>query len=627
MVKFDNAFLSADDFTYNIPGGVNQCLMDTDFSILRMNDTFHDMFGFTKQEIEDIFQNKLILMVYPMDREHVRQEIRAQLNRGHFVECEYRIQCKDSSLIWVLNKGKLHILPDGTRTFLCVLVDVTERKEMEEALRLSLERHKVIMNQATDIIFEWDILKDTLLFSVNWQKKFGYVPITKNVSYGIPRSPNIPSEDMKNFTNLMEAMRSGVPYAETEFRIRNIIRQYVWCRVRATAQFDSYGNPIKAVGVIVDINMEKQLRQELIARADQDSLTGLYNKAAVKNHIEKTIAALGKDSAALFILDLDNFKIINDTYGHLCGDSVISSTAYVLKRMFRSTDIIGRIGGDEFLIFLPGFSREDAKKRALGIPAALENIELPDEEHHISASIGIACYPHDANNYLELYRKADISLYYTKNTKKGGVTLYDSSLVMNSKSEIQEQSAISAVIDSDKLTQVEEKLALYSFHLLYQTHSIPETITHLLETVGKSYNICRVFIVEAWEDASVSITYEWCNRGIPSRKSALPDTLAPAGAFNETGCFYCPDISLLDMPVKERLHSLGVHSLFQCAIQDDGICRGYIGYDVCKRNILWEPVEQQALSLIANVLSEFIIKHHLKQCLEIQQTHAEKPVL
>ena len=222
-----------------------------------MSESFLSILGYTRQEVKENFNDRFLDLIYPADREEVIKSLKRQLSMGNTVEMEYRVICKNGKVRWVLDRGKLVKSYDGTQTFYCMMIDITQRRQEQEALRLSLERHQVIMNQATDIIFEWDIRKDTLDFSSNWQKKFGYQPIKSRISRKIPSSANIHDADVQAFVKIMQDTAAGVPYSEAEFRIKNISGIYRWCRIRATTQYDEEGKPLKAVGVIADIDQEK----------------------------------------------------------------------------------------------------------------------------------------------------------------------------------------------------------------------------------------------------------------------------------------------------------------------------------------------------------------------------------
>ncbi len=342
----------------------------------------------------------------------------AQLHGSEFKELQYRVFCKDGSLLWVLSRGQRVTREDGSSIFYCILIDITETKKAQEELRLSLERHQIIMDQTEDIIFEWDIVKDTLLFSPNWHKKFGYTPVTEHIGKYLPGGSHIHPADGRIFLGLMEEIAGGTPYKEAEFRISKANNKYIWCRIRASLQKDSAGRPAKAVGVISDIDAQKQEAQKLQEKAERDALTGLYNKGTAQQQIEQYLHNCSQGGrAAFFIVDVDDFKNVNDMFGHLSGDVMLSDMAGALQNLFRSADVVGRIGGDEFAVLMQGIqSQKDAERKAREILDSFRT--LFKREYHVSCSIGIAFAPEDGDSFLELYKKADIALYHAKAKRK-----------------------------------------------------------------------------------------------------------------------------------------------------------------------------------------------------------------
>lgn len=168
-------------------------------------------------------------------------------------------------------------------------------------------------------------------------------------------------------------------------------------------------------------------RKELEEKAEIDGLTTLYNKLATEKHIREYLENEGKDGrSVLFIVDIDNFKTINDTKGHAFGDVVISSIGRGLGTEFRATDIIGRIGGDEFLVFLKNIpNREIEVKEAERLVKFFHELR-PGEyvKTEVTASIGGAVYPDDAKDFETLYRAADDAAYRTKKGGKDGYSFY-----------------------------------------------------------------------------------------------------------------------------------------------------------------------------------------------------------
>lgn len=607
------------DFLFQyMPGGVYVCRRDERLTLLWLSSAFREMTGCGKRETSSNDYGSFMEMVHEEDRELVREATGRELESGDYVELEYRVRRKDGSLLWVLDKGRMYVTPEGEEAFVCLLVDITERKRMEEALRLSLERYQVIADQTTDIIFEWDIRGDTLFLSANWHKKFGYDPLDSKISLMLPCSEKIHSEDKEALLRIMADMRQGQNYAETEFRIANILGEHTWCRIRATAQFDEESRPIKAVGVIIDIEEEKSRQQELLKAARQDALTGLLNKTECKHRIEEYLSGTG--NGALLLMDLDDFKRVNDRYGHLCGDAVLSDTAAVLRKLFGAGGVTGRIGGDEFMIFLPGAGGKEALDRAGGIAELLREKRLPDPRDVICSSVGIALWPEDGETFFELYRKADKALYYSKNHGKDNVTLYDEALCQNYGEGNQLVQRSGTVIESEELTDVEERLVSYTFRMLYHSQNIEEAVDTLLEIVGRAYDVSRVYIFENTpDDKCCNNTFEWCNEGIEPQKDRLQgisyeeDLDDYRENFDENGVFYCEDIHKLKKKLYDILAPQDIKSLLQCAIIDDQEFKGYVGFDECRQNRYWTGDQIKSLGLIANILSEFLLKQRLKE--------------
>lgn len=154
-------------------------------------------------------------------------------------------------------------------------------------------------------------------------------------------------------------------------------------------------------------------------------MSSLYNKAATQELTRRLLLKGSGKSYAFFIIDIDNFKTVNDTCGHAFGDKVIADFAVKIKRQFRESDIVGRIGGDEFVAFVPVPSKDWAEEKAKILSESLQ-YEFSDRQKtcHISASIGVALSPEAGKTFETLYQNADTALYQTKERGKNGYTIY-----------------------------------------------------------------------------------------------------------------------------------------------------------------------------------------------------------
>lgn len=285
------------------------------------------------------------------------------------------------------------------------------------------ESYRIIMEQTDDIIFEYDTIDKTYFHTTNFRKNFGYEP-TRTGFLGSLESDYVHPEDVIRFAELYEKMKQERKLTEAEVRIINSEGEYLWTKIYMLGVFDQEGKLAKVIGKIVNIDEKKRELQYLKEKAVTDFATGVFNKHTTEELIKTFLNGEGKfGKHAMLMIDIDDFKGINDYYGHRVGDEVISSLGSELNRIFRSTDIKGRVGGDEFMVLMKdieGEGKEFIADKANAICKMFKNHKLDDNKWiDFSASIGIAFYDMDGGTYEELYEAADRALYNVKNDQKG----------------------------------------------------------------------------------------------------------------------------------------------------------------------------------------------------------------
>ena len=227
-----------------------------------------------------------------------------------------------------------------------------------------------------------------------------------------------------------EAIRSllaGAAKAELELRYRHRDGHEIWVNVEASLTHEASGAPLHCVVQVRDITDDRRREAQLRHLAEHDSLTGLFNRRRFGEELDRVVATVRRfgEQAALLVIDLDHFKYVNDTHGHAAGDALLVTVARVLSARLRDTDVLGRLGGDEFGVLLPHTSEEGAATLAEALQQALRaeaQIDVPGRTVRAAASIGVSLIrAGDDADADRLLAQADIAMYEAKETGRDRV--------------------------------------------------------------------------------------------------------------------------------------------------------------------------------------------------------------
>lgn len=224
--------------------------------------------------------------------------------------------------------------------------------------------------------------------------------------------------------HVLQAFAAGRENLQYDFMITTDGTHYYWMRIIAHIFRWSEDGSVRML--VYRQNIDEQKRHELymLEQMQRDSLTRLYNKVATQEHIRQLLEASSQGKFALFIFDIDHFKTVNDRLGHAAGDSALVSFARILRQQFRQEDIVGRIGGDEFIAFMPIAGRQTAQDKASALVRALQQkMETPTASLEITASIGVALAPKMGADFETLYKRADDALYQAKKKGRNGFVM------------------------------------------------------------------------------------------------------------------------------------------------------------------------------------------------------------
>lgn len=289
------------------------------------------------------------------------------------------------------------------------------------------EKFGKVIELTEDVFFEYNIQKDIMYHMDRYKQVFGRNNIIYNYTESLVEKAFVHVEDQPVFEEFCNALHIGKSYFSYEFRLLNKRNEYEWCHVNGKSISEDKGLPIRVIGRIINIDAQKTEFDRLQFKAQRDEMTNVYNKNTVREMISETLQKCKKyERHALFVIDIDDFKHVNDTYGHLQGDYVLTSTISNMVSNFREEDIIGRIGGDEFVALMKNVTgREQIFNKAESICKVFNRTFTFNEEVvQVSCSIGIAIYPMDGLTYEELLEHADLALYNVKSDGKNSFMMY-----------------------------------------------------------------------------------------------------------------------------------------------------------------------------------------------------------
>jgi diguanylate cyclase (GGDEF)-like protein/PAS domain S-box-containing protein len=366
-------------------------------------------FGYTPEEligrqVLDIYEN-------PEERSALLQ---ALFESGVVVDYEVHLKKGDGRVSTASVSTHLLRGPDGA--FAGVegsLRDITERKRMEKALRESEERYRSLVETSPDAIILADLGANIIMANRQAALLLGFESVEEMFLTGKTALDFIaPEERERGMRSLQETLQSGT-VRDVEHTLTRKDRSRFPAEMSASLISDAEGNPKAFIGVVRDITERKRAEEALREQVRRDPLTGTLNHAAIVEELRCLISS-GPEGAphAVAMIDVNDLKLINDTFGHQVGDEVLVTVADALAG---DGVLVGRYGGDEFVAILPGADREAAESYRQNVLASLGNVDLQDPDTGarvpVAVSVGFAIYPAEAERIEDLIKLADSAMY------------------------------------------------------------------------------------------------------------------------------------------------------------------------------------------------------------------------
>ena len=402
---------------------------DEIFEFDRMDDRYHVLYSALHPES--------IGVALPLEEAlerwmaHIPDGVERAGLRKTFDECRANVSGKPSSCTYKLSKGgnatwcqSTFIRVSDTCT-LCCNKDVTEGLATEDRRRAwQDERYRLLTEMTNKMSFDYDSDTDTVLLYIDRTGDGVEAQVIPHYleKLASTRSGVVHPDDMDDVRRMFEDARAGAAEVSAEYRANYYGHGYAWYRANLFVAHDNAG-AWHLVGLIENIEDERDLRY----RAENDAATGLGNHATTQDLVAAALAKPAvREHSVCVVLDIDDFKAVNDNSGHMEGDALLRKVGSVLRSSFRESDVIGRVGGDEFVLLLKEVDMDVVLRKLNQVRAQISATTVPGLGHAPTLSVGVYATCSDDRTYRDVFTRADEALYQAKRAGKNRVQVYGS---------------------------------------------------------------------------------------------------------------------------------------------------------------------------------------------------------
>lgn len=398
---------------------------DESFSMYYANSHFYQCIGISEFEFKKRFNNSFISFILSTKSNVLLENIISQLKNKQ--RCNMNVdlsmngvkkwRCLDVNILEELDEmsnpiNKFYGMIFNVDGFVADIEHVNQQRKYFEALQ----------ELSDDILFSIHIENKTLSHKGDKAEAFGLCETVENFPESIIESGSIHPTDVYEYYEYAKNMMKGNGGSHRA-RIKLADQSYQWFQIDSSILYDTQEKPVEVLGRLKNIHKQEEFRN----RATLDLLTNTMNKISFQEKVDYVLRnASSKDRHAMLFLDIDDFKYVNDTFGHLFGDYLISQFGDRLSKHLNKHDLVGRVGGDEFILFIYDVSDnasllDFAKDILNDLQKEFDNGQY---KHRIKSSMGISIYGIDGYNFEELYKTADLALYESKRLGKDMATIY-----------------------------------------------------------------------------------------------------------------------------------------------------------------------------------------------------------
>ncbi len=434
---------------------------------------------------------------------------------------------------------------------------------------------------------------------------------------------SVHEDDGPIYLELAKNIQTGV-IKPVELRFLQPDGTYRYFKIIYRFIYDHDNNPIIVIGKGVDIDEQRLLREQ----AKLDSLTGCYSKTNAESMIENRLARPKDARCAILYINIKDFKTFNEQHGHYYGDELLRKMVAKIKTWCESKDIVGRIGGDEFVVYVEDITDLSIFEKNLTelIKRLNETYSVYDMDGNVCVNAGVAICEGEAKTYTALLSRAAKALHMAKTSETCRWFYYEDTI----------EEFVKAVSTKSAKTQkisglsMDHTISSAIFNILYERNSDHVAINSALKYLGQTYNVSRCFIVESFDQGETfGFTHEWRKDDVQSHiennttfsVSMISDLIENA---RENGLYSCDDINYCNLKdsILANIVKSGTKAFLHSQVRREDSVMFFIGVEDCDKTRKWTDVEINTLNYMTRVFSVILQSKHLDRELKVLSEHS-----
>ena len=543
-----------------------------------VNEGMFRMLGYSRAQGMK-FINKVERSIIPDDLPIFQQGIEDVLKDDGAIDVEFRTVTGSGGLRWLYVRANLYSREGSKYIIVAVVEDITDRKNVEEELHQQAERLHILSEAEGGKIIDYNARTDVMVIKSSREYDTSEKMIKKYME-DFDESM-IFEEDVAYYKSIFRGLLTSPKNETIEYRTKRFENDYTWYQLNLTSLLGPEGYVTRIVGRMINIHERKLKELDLLLRAEKDALTGLYNKGATMQLIQNAIEDSKKDTLnALMIIDLDNFKEVNDLLGHTQGDQVLVDTATALNEIFKGGDIVGRIGGDEFVVFMKNLNAISNADILAGKVVRNVNFSFDyvDRQINVTCSVGVAIFPYHGNDYEELFNKADKAVYTAKANGKCGYRIYDAATTM-----VYHATRRNTEYNPEKGMEMNRGIEDLVMQVLFEDKNMESALKSAIELITAEYNFHRGYVCGN-DTLPISRTVHFAATGYETGKETeeqyeLKRVVSEIlfESFRKVSIIHDYDLTAAEM--HDYFHSEGIKSMLYYPITTHGEFQGAVIFE------------------------------------------------